>query len=126
MEPVPPADMKAGFSALHCAQEKRWVMTNLGSANLELGLSYASFQDAHAEAHLWMHLYPRSVCSGRPEAPILQCVNPSAPQAIPAVRVRRADIFTFTFMHLADAFIQSNLQYIQAIHFLSVCVFPGN
>ncbi len=29
-------------------------------------------------------------------------------------------------MHLADAFIQSDLQYIQAIHFLSVCVFPGN
>ncbi len=35
-------------------------------------------------------------------------------------------IFTFTFMHLADAFIQSDLQCIQAIHFLSVCVFPGN
>ncbi len=32
----------------------------------------------------------------------------------------------FTFMHLADAFIQSDLQCIQAIHFLSVCVFPGN
>ncbi len=31
-----------------------------------------------------------------------------------------------TFMHLADAFIQSDLQCIQAIHFLSVCVFPGN
>ncbi len=26
-------------------------------------------------------------------------------------------------MHLADAFIQSNLQCIQAIHFLSVCIF---
>ncbi len=25
--------------------------------------------------------------------------------------------FTFTFMHLADAFIQSDLQYIQVIHF---------
>ncbi len=34
--------------------------------------------------------------------------------------------FTFTFMHLADAFIQSDLQCIHAIHFLSVCVFPGN
>ncbi len=32
----------------------------------------------------------------------------------------------FTFMHLADAFIQSNLQCIQDIQFLSVCVFPGN
>ncbi len=29
-------------------------------------------------------------------------------------------------MHLADALIQSDLQYIQVIHFLSVCVFPGN
>ncbi len=26
------------------------------------------------------------------------------------------NIFTFTFMHLADAFIQSNLQRIQTIH----------
>ncbi len=36
--------------------------------------------------------------------------------------------FTFTFMHLADAFIQSDLQCIQAIIIvvLSVCVFPGN
>ncbi len=33
---------------------------------------------------------------------------------------------TFTFTHLADAFIQSNLQCIQVIHLLSVCVFPGN
>ncbi len=32
----------------------------------------------------------------------------------------------FTFMHLADAFIQSDIQCIQPIHFLSVCVFPGN
>ncbi len=32
----------------------------------------------------------------------------------------------FTFMHLADALIQSDLQCIQAIQFLSVCVFPGN
>ncbi len=31
-----------------------------------------------------------------------------------------------TFMHLADAFIQSDLQCIQAIHVLSVHVFPGN
>ncbi len=29
-------------------------------------------------------------------------------------------------LHLADAFIQSDLQYIQVKHFLSVCVFPGN
>ncbi len=35
-------------------------------------------------------------------------------------------IFTFTFMHSADAFIQSDLKYIQVIHLLPVCVFPGN
>ncbi len=29
-------------------------------------------------------------------------------------------------LHLEDAFIQSDLQCIQAIHFLSVHVFPGN
>ncbi len=29
-------------------------------------------------------------------------------------------------MHISDAFIQSDLQCIQAIHLLSVCVFPGN
>ncbi len=34
--------------------------------------------------------------------------------------------FTFTFMHLADAFIQSDLQYIQVIHFFCQYVFPGN
>ncbi len=34
--------------------------------------------------------------------------------------------FTFTFMHLANALIQSDLQCIQAIYFLSVCVFPGS
>ncbi len=31
-----------------------------------------------------------------------------------------------TFMHLADAFIQRDLQCIQATHFVSVCVLPGN
>ncbi len=34
-------------------------------------------------------------------------------------------LLTFTFMHLADAFIQSDLQCIQVIHFLSVCVLLG-
>ncbi len=31
-----------------------------------------------------------------------------------------------TIMHLADTFIQSDLQCIQVIHVLSVYVFPGN
>ncbi len=35
-------------------------------------------------------------------------------------------IFTFTFMHLADAFIQSDLQLHSGYTFLSVYVFPGN
>ncbi len=34
-------------------------------------------------------------------------------------------LFIHSLMHLADTFIQSDLQCIQAIHF-SVCVFPGN
>ncbi len=34
-------------------------------------------------------------------------------------------LFTFTFMHLAEAFIQSDSQWIQVINFLSVCVFHG-
>ncbi len=38
----------------------------------------------------------------------------------------KAIFFFFTFTHLADAFIQSDLQCIQVIHVLSVCVFPGN
>ncbi len=32
-------------------------------------------------------------------------------------------VIAFAFMHLADTFIQSDLQCIQAMHFLSVCVF---
>ncbi len=30
------------------------------------------------------------------------------------------------YLHLSDAFIQSELQCIQIIHVLSACVFPGN
>ncbi len=41
---------------LHCAQEKQWVTTNLGSAHLDA-------QDAHAEPRLRMHPSPSSVCS---------------------------------------------------------------
>ncbi len=35
-------------------------------------------------------------------------------------------LFTFTFMHLADAFIQSDLQLHSGYTFLLVHVFPGN
>ncbi len=34
--------------------------------------------------------------------------------------------FTFTFMHLADAFIQSDLQLHSGYTFSLVCVIPGN
>ncbi len=37
-----------------------------------------------------------------------------------------ARLLTFTFMHLADAFIQSDLQLHSGYTFLSVYVFPGN
>ncbi len=40
--------------------------------------------------------------------------------------INKEPLSTFTFMHLEDVFIQSDLRYIQAIHLLSVCVFPGN
>ncbi len=54
---------------------------------------------------------------------------PLVPSALEQLREARVynkldSHFTFTFMHLADAFIQSDLQCIQAIHFfifLSVC-----
>ncbi len=36
--------------------------------------------------------------------------------------VKRDYRFTFTFMHLADAFIQRDLQYIQVINFFVVNV----
>ncbi len=77
---------------LHCTQEKRWVKTNLGSAHLEPGPSQAPVQNAHTETHLWVRPSPRLVCSDRPEGRVLPRVNRSAPQAIPAVCVRRTGI----------------------------------
>ncbi len=77
---------------LHCTQEKRWVKTNLGSARFEPGHSQAPVQNAHTETHLWVRPSPRLVCSDRPEGCVLPRVDPSAPQAIPAVCVRRTGI----------------------------------
>ncbi len=37
--------------------------------------------------------------------------------------INENSFIAFAFMHLADAFIQSDLQCIQAMHFLSVCVY---
>ncbi len=77
---------------LHCTQERRWVKTDLGSARLEPGPSQAPIQNAHTETHLWVRPSPRLVCSDRPEGRVLPRVDPSTPQAIPAVCVRRTGI----------------------------------
>ncbi len=77
---------------LHCTQEKRWVKTNLGSAHLEPGPSQAPVKNAHTETHLWVRPSPRLVCSDRPEGCVLPRVDPSTPQAILAVCVRRTGI----------------------------------
>ncbi len=42
------------------------------------------------------------------------------------VRIQVKSPLTFTFMHLADAFIQSDLQLHSGYTFLLVHVFPGN
>ncbi len=77
---------------LHCTQERRWVKTNLGSARLEPGTSQANVQNAHTETHLWVRPSPRLVCSDRPEGRVLPRIDPSAPQVIPVVCVRRTGI----------------------------------
>ncbi len=73
---------------LHCAQERWWVTTNLGSASFEPCTSQAAVQDVDAETHFWMRPSPRLVCSNRPEGHVLSCLDPPATQAIPAFRVR--------------------------------------
>ncbi len=72
IEQVPPADMRSGFySPLHCAQEKRWVTTDLGSASFEPCTSQAAVQDDDAETHFRVRPSPRLVCSDRPEGRVL-------------------------------------------------------
>ncbi len=72
---------------LHCAQEKRWVTTNLGSASFELCASQAAVQDVDAETHFRVHPSPRLVCSDRPEGRVLSCFDPPVTRVIPAIRV---------------------------------------
>ncbi len=86
-------------SLLHCTQEKRWVKTNLGSARLEPGPSQASVQDAHAATHLRVRPSQRLVCSFQPDRRVLPCVDPSAPQAIPVVCIRRTGISVAPCLH---------------------------
>ncbi len=73
---------------LHCAQERWWVTTDLGSASFEPCTSQAAVQDVDAETHFWMRPSPRLVCSDRPEGRVLSCLDPPVTQAIPAFRVR--------------------------------------
>ncbi len=56
---------------LHCAQEKRWITTDLGSASFEPCTSQAAVQDDDAETHFRVRPSPRLVCSNRPEGRVL-------------------------------------------------------
>ncbi len=53
-------------------------------------------------------------------------VHESASCVIMSVPAMWSRLCTFTFMHLADAFIQSDLQLHSGYTFSLVCVFPGN
>ncbi len=77
---------------LHCAQERWWVTTDLGSASFEPCTSQAAVQDVDAETHFWMRPSPRLVCSNRPEGRVLSCLDRPATQAIPAFRVRETGV----------------------------------
>ncbi len=77
---------------LHCAQERWWVTTDLGSASFEPCTSQAAVQDVDTETHFWVRPSPRLVCSDRPEGRVLSCLDPPATQAIPAIRVRGSGV----------------------------------
>ncbi len=77
---------------LHCAQERWWVTTDLGSASFEPCTSQAAVQDVDAETHFWVRPSPRLVCSDRPEGRVLSCLDPPATQVIPAIRVRGSGV----------------------------------
>ncbi len=77
---------------LHCAQERWWVTTDLGSASFEPCTSQAAIQDVDVETHFWVRPSPRLVCSDRPEGRVLSCLDRPATQAIPAIRVRGSGI----------------------------------
>ncbi len=76
----------------HCAQEKRWVTNDLGSASFEPCTSQAAVQDVDADTHFRVRPSPRLVCSDRPEGRVLSCLDPPATQAIPAIHVRGSGI----------------------------------
>ncbi len=95
---------------LHCAPEKRWVMTDLGSASFEPCTSQAAVQDDDAETHFRVRPSPRLVCSDRPEGRVLSWLNPTVTQGIPAIRVRGScmSVQNPAFRHLSQLGFQVN------------------
>ncbi len=92
--PVPPADMRSGFYSPYFIEPKKGggLRPILDLRVLNRALHRLPFKILTPKAHLWVRPSPRLVCSNRPEGRVLPCVDPSAPQAIPAVCVRRMGI----------------------------------
>ncbi len=59
-------------------------------------------------------------------APEREAMEKYISDSLAAKIIRPSSTFTFTFLHLADAFIQSDLQLHSGYTFLLVHVFPGN
>ncbi len=93
MVPVPPADMKAGFFSPYFIVPKKavgydqsWVCASWTGPFISL-LLRCSCRTASSDASV-----PKFGLQHWPERPVLPCVDPSVPQAIPAVGVRRTSI----------------------------------
>ncbi len=78
-------EVRACQPILHCAQEERWVVTNLGSVSFDLCASQAAVQDVEAEMRFQVRLSPKMVCSDQPEGCVLSCLNSPVSQGIPAM-----------------------------------------
>ncbi len=81
-------EVRACQPILHCAQEERWVVTNLGSVSFDLCASQAAVQDVEAEIRFQVRLSTKMVCSDQPEGCVLSCLHSAVSQGIPAIRVR--------------------------------------
>ncbi len=93
MVPVPPAKMKAGFFSPYFIVPKKavgydqsWVCASWTGPFISL-LLRCSCRTASSDASV-----PKFGLQHWPERPLLPCVDPSVPQAIPAVGVRRTSI----------------------------------
>ncbi len=92
IEPGPSSWYEVGVlqPLLHCAQENRWVTTDLGSASFESCTSQASFQDVDTETDFRVRPSPRLVCSDRPEGHVLSCLDPT--QTISVIHIQESGI----------------------------------